>query len=392
MSGNDRPRLLFLITTSDFGGSESFLLRLVRGIDRDRFDVSVGSLCPPGRTAREIESLGVPVWSLDMDRKARPLEMLGAVRALARRFDEDRIDLVQSLLYRANVLAALARRFSKRKPALVTGQRSLIPTGRSLDFLAQKWTRNWADRVVAVSEAVRRELLDTERIAPEKVVVIQNGIDVERFAPGTPEERRAARAAWGVTDDQAVVGAVGRIHAPKGLVHLVDAVALARESDPRIVLVLAGDGPEADVETLDAKIAEHDLGEHVRRLGYVEEPGPLYAGFDIYALPSLKEGSPNALLEAMGRGCASVASSVGGVPEAAVDEESGLLVPPADPRALADAVLRLAGDPALRDRLGQAARQRVVERFDLGAMVRAHESLYSAIRASNRLHHPRPNP
>ncbi|MEM8932589.1 MAG: glycosyltransferase [Acidobacteriota bacterium] len=382
MSRGARPHVRFVITTSDFGGSESFLSRLVRGMDRQRFDLSVCSLCPPGRVAQEIEALGIPVSTLGMARRAKPLQMLAAVRTLARRVDRDGVDLVQSLLYRANVLSAVACRWSRSKPKLVTGQRSLIPTGRSLDFLAQKWTRDWADRVVAVSEAVRTELLDTESIASDKVVVIQNGIDVERFAPGTAEERAAARAAWNVADDQLVIGAVGRIHGPKGLPHLVDAFALARRQDPRLILVLAGDGPASDVEALDAKILEHELGEHVRRLGYVKAPGPLYAGFDLYALPSLKEGSPNALLEAMGRGCASIASAVGGVPEAAVDGESGLLVPPADPPALAEAISRLAGDPELRRRLGEAARSRIVERFDLGTMIRSHEALYSGLLAA----------
>lgn len=381
---DSRHRLLFVITTSDFGGSESFLERLVRGLDRERFELSVCSLCPPGRIGERIAGLGIPVSSLGMAKKAKPVEMLKAVPRLARLFEEQRIDLVQGLLYRANVLCAVARgwpRLGRKhpKPLLVTGQRSLIPTGRSLDFQAQKLTRSWADRVVAVSEAVREELLATERIAPERVVVIQNGIDLGRFTLPEPGERQAARASWDLEEDAIVVGAVGRLHGPKGVRHLVEALALARQRDPRLVLVLAGDGPEE--EALRTQVRESGLEPHVRFLGFQKDPRPLYPGFDIYALPSLAEGSPNALLEAMGRGCASVASNVGGVPEAAVDGESGLLVPRADPGALAEALLRLAKDGELRARLARAARQRVEDRFDIRRMIRAHEELYSKLLA-----------
>ncbi|MCG8462411.1 MAG: glycosyltransferase, partial [Holophagales bacterium] len=306
-----KHRLLFLITTSDFGGTESFLERLVSGLDRDRFELSVCSLCPPGRIAQRIEELGIPVLDLGMHPRARPMEMLLAVPRLSKLFRCLGIELVQSLLYRANVLAAFAvRSMGRSRPVLVTGQRSLIPGGRSLDFRAQQLTRSWADRVVAVSEAVRRELLATERVAPEKVEVIQNGIDLHRFPLPAAGERDRARAAWDLDPGAIVVGAVGRLHGPKGVSHLVRALALARREDPRLVLVLAGDGPEQ--ENLERQVEAQDLREHVRFLGFRSDPRPLYPGFDVYALPSLAEGSPNALLEAMGRGCACVASNVGG--------------------------------------------------------------------------------
>ncbi|MEM9598372.1 MAG: glycosyltransferase [Acidobacteriota bacterium] len=371
-----KRRLLFVITTTDFGGTESFLLRLISGLDRDRFDPVVCSLCPPGRIGGMLEDLGVTVETLGMAPRAHPLGMLAGAWRLARLMDRCGAELVQSLLYRANVLAALARPLARplgsRRPALVTGQRSLIPAGRGKDALAQRWTRGWADRVVAVSEAVRRELLTTESVEPERVVVIQNGIDLEHFRPGG--DRAAARSAWNLPADAVVVGAVGRLHGPKGVVHLVDAVDLGRRRGLPLVLVLAGSGPEE--ESLRRKVEAQGLGEHVRFLGYVRDPRPLFPGFDLYALPSLAEGSPNALLEAMGCGCACVASAVGGVPEAVVDGESGLLVPHADPEALADAIVRLAAELDLRRQLGDAARRRVEDRFDLKDMVRHHEALY----------------
>lgn len=379
-------RMLFVITTCDFGGSESFLHRLVSGMDRDAFEIEVCSLCPPGRVAQQIEELGIKVSTLNMDARAKPVEMLGGTGRLARlfsrSFDGRGAHGVQCLLYRANVLGALSRPlcrlFLRRPPFLVTGQRSLIPTGRSLDFRAQQATRNWADRVVAVSRAVKDELHETEIIADEKVVVIQNGIDLSRFSPPEDGEREKARAEWNIGPNTLVIGAVGRFHGPKGLKFLVEAFQSGLRRFPDRVLVLAGDGPDA--EDLKAQVERLGLTEKVRFLGFQKDPRPLFPGFDIYVLPSLKEGSPNALLEAMGRRCACVASAVGGVPEALEHEKSGLLVPPGDPGALGDGLALLADDAELRSRYAAAARTRVEEYFDLKKMIRSHEALYRSLR------------
>lgn len=368
-------KILFVITTSDFGGTESYLLRLVAGLDRKVFEPIVLSLCPAGRIGREIAGLGIRVESFEMAAKPKPHQMLNGIWRLWRFVRREKIELVQALLYRANVMAAAALKLPGCRAPLVTGQRSLIPAGRGRDARLQRWTRGWAAKVVAVSQAVERELLATESIAPGKVVVIQNGIDLARFRIDPEEEirrRAAARASWGIAEEKIVVGAVGRLHGPKGLKYLIEAFAQAVKQNPRLELVIAGDGPER--EALEKQAA--DLGTQVHFLGYQADPIPLYPGFDLYVLPSLAEGSPNALLEAMAAGKASIASRVGGVPEAAEDGQSGILVEPVDPAALARAILDLAANPERRKELGLAARIRVEQEFDLEKKVRQHEALY----------------
>lgn len=378
-----RHRILFVITTSDFGGTESYLLRLVSGLDRGAFEPVVLSLCPAGRIGREIAAHGIRVESFGMAQKPRPRQLLAAVWRLRRFLSREQIGLVQSLLYRANVIAAAAVKLPGRRVPLVTGQRSLIPAGRGRDALLQRLTRGWADRVVAVSEAVAAELRATEKIESGQVVVIQNGIDLARFDLSEAEEQRrrqAARAAWGAGEGDLVVGAVGRLHPPKGLEYLVQAYALAKSEEPRLKLVIAGDGPEREnLENL-----ARDRRVEVRFLGYQADPIPLYPGFDIYALPSLAEGSPNALLEAMACARPSIASRVGGVPEAAIDGESGLLVEPRNAPALAKALLDLARDPKRREALGKAARARVEAEFDLARKIQQHQDLYRALISPNR--------
>ncbi len=373
-----RHRILFVITTSDFGGTESYLLRLVSGLDRQAFEPIVLSLCPAGRIGREIAALGMRVESFGMAARPKPHQLLAAVWRLRRFLRREKIELVQALLYRANVVAATAVKLAGRRIPLVTGQRSLIPAGRGRDALLQRFTRGWADKVVAVSQAVAAELAATEKIDPGKVLVIQNGIDLERFRIGADEEkqrRETARQAWGASENDLVVGAVGRLHGPKGLEYLVQAFALAKSEEPRLRLVIAGDGPER--ENLENLARDRRI--EVLFLGYQTDPIPLYPGFDIYALPSLAEGSPNALLEAMACGRPAIASRVGGVPEAAIDGESGILVEPRNPAALAKALLDLAKDPPRRNALGRAARERVEADFDLAKKVDQHQDLYRAL-------------
>ncbi len=367
-------RVLYVITTSDFGGGESFLERLVERLDRRRVSPRVCSLCPAGRAGRRIAAAGVPVASLGMSARPRGGELAAGALALARQIDAEGIDLVHGLLYRANAVAALACRLARRRPPMVWGQHSVLSTEGRGTALAARWTRPLATRVVAVAGALRDEVVARGRIPPGRVVVIGNGVDVERFVPADGGERRRA---LGLAPADVVVGGVGRLAPEKGFAVLVEAVALARAAGAPLALVLAGDGPERGA--LERLAARRRIGGSVRLLGFDAAPEALYPAFDIFALPSLEEGSPLALLEAMACGRAAVATPVGGVAEIVEPERSGLLVEAGSAAALAGALRRLAADADWRRELGAAARRRAVESFDLAAMVRRHESLYLSL-------------
>jgi glycosyltransferase involved in cell wall biosynthesis len=178
----------------------------------------------------------------------------------------------------------------------------------------------------------------------------------------------------GLEPNAIVVGGVGRMSPEKGFHHLVESVALARAQGPNLDLVFAGDGPER--HRLERDTRTLGLEGHVHFLGVQQDPRPVYAAMDVFALPSLEEGSPNALLEAMACGRAVVATRVGGVPEIVEHERSGLLVEPGSPPVFAVALKRLAIDPVLRQRLAHAATRRVRERFDISRMVAKHAALY----------------
>jgi L-malate glycosyltransferase len=365
--------VLFVITSSDFGGTESFLLQHVRGLDKARFQPIVVSLRPCGHAARQIAELGIDVSSLEMSSQPKMREMLAAIRGLANCIDEAGVDVVHSLLYRANVLAAIAARWSSARPVVVAGQRSLTAFGGASALRGARWTRRWCHRVVAVSEEVRRALIEREHCDPGRIVVIENGVDCARFKPREPDE---VRRALGIRTAALVIGAIGRLDSKKGFHDLIAAVGRVRAESP-VHLVLVGDGPER--ERLEAQACATGLDGRARFLGHRGNVEDLYSAFDVFVLPSYEEGSPNVLLEAMASGCPVVATAVGGIPAILGDPPAGRLVAPGDPDELAAALEDLLRDSATRLRLGEMARRRVKERYEIDGVIQRHEELYLSL-------------
>ncbi len=372
-AGGAPRNILLVITTSDFGGTESFLANLALGLDRTRFAPTVCSLCPLGRAGERIAAGGTPVLTLGMASGARPFELVSGVVALARMLDRLEIDLVQGLLYRANMMAALSGRLARRPVTVVAGQRSLTPMTGHRAALGVRWTRRLARATVAVSEAVKAEIVASEGLHSDRVAVIGNGVDHRRFRPG---DSAAARARLGLDSASLLIGGVGRLAAAKGFEHLIEAIAAASGSR-RIELVLVGDGPRR--QALEALARRLGIADRVRFPGRLGDLERIYPAFDIFVLSSLREGSPNVLFEAMSCGLAAIATEVGGVPEIVEHEDSALLVPPADQGALTAAIRRLAKDPLLRNRLGARARARVEAELTIEKMVERHEALYEQL-------------
>jgi glycosyltransferase involved in cell wall biosynthesis len=372
-------RVLFLITTTDFGGTESILLELVRRMRGRGLELEVCSLCPPGQIGREMQEMGVRTTTLGMAPDASFTELAkGAIR-LARILDERQIDLAQTFLYRANVVGAIAAKLARRKPALISSQRSLNPAGFHTAARAVRWTRRFSDLVVTVSSAVREEVLATEKTHPEKVVVIRNGVDTTLFAP---RDGTAMRASLGMADSALVVGGVGRLATVKGFAHLIKATALARQRGVEMETVLVGDGPLRP--SLEKLAEDLQIAQHVHFLGMRRDLPELYAAMDVFALPSIQEGSPNALMEAMACGKPVLASPVGGVPEIIEDRRTGLLVAPAEPERWADAIERLESSPQLRNELAANARNNALDSLDIELTVAQHADLYKRTIQSRR--------
>ena len=260
-----------------------------------------------------------------------------------------------------------------------------------------RWSLPSATRVITVCDAFAKELSRTG-VRSDRIAVCHNSVAALRQV--TDKERQGLRSKLGLADDERIVLTVGRLSREKGHSDLVDALPLLRKSNPELKfkLLVVGEGPERG--RLERAVEGTALSTRVLFIGHAEDIAPYYALADVLALPSHSEGSPNVLLEAMAAEVPVVATSVGGVPEMALAEESALLVPPHEPRLLANALHRLLSSPELAQTLRANASARVASHFShqsyAESLIRIYQEIVSEPRAvargtspnSSRIHGP----
>jgi sugar transferase (PEP-CTERM/EpsH1 system associated) len=364
--------VLHLITELDTGGAQTALLRLLTGLDRDRFSSTVACLYNgDGAVAQRIRALGVPVTDLGMTAKWR----WDALWRLCRLLRREHPTILHTWMFHANFAGRIVGRLA-RVPIVVTSRRNVNIGGTLREFL-NRWTARLADRVIAVCEMARQAEIERARVSPDKVVTIHNGVDTREFVALDARAATRARRAFGIPAGAPLVGAAGRLHRQKGFADLITALAQVRERFPAVRLLLVGDGELRG--DLEAHAQALGLSEVVVFAGLRTDIPEILAGLDLFALPSLWEGLPNVVLEAMAAGLPVAATAVGGTPEIVVDGVTGILVPPQDPEVLAQAITRLLGDPGLRHRMGQAGQERVAQRFTVERMVEQTERLYERL-------------
>jgi len=279
-------------------------------------------------------------------------------------------------VFHANLTWPLACRYGlvaatlARVPAVVATVHSHVevPFSRS-DIAKQALIAAGVDRYIAVSRDMRRHLIDTFHVPARKIEVVHNGISCEPF--NMPHDPQSCDSLTG--SKRPLVLTVARLDAQKGHRYLLEAARLL----PGVQFALAGDGPErADLEEEARRL---DVSEQVAFLGNRRDIPDLLACCDVFALPSLFEGLPIAVLEAMAAGKPVVATATGGTNEAVVAGKTGLMVPPRDPEALAAAIRTLLCDPARAARLAAAGRERVEKEFSLAEMVRRTTGIYERL-------------
>jgi glycosyltransferase involved in cell wall biosynthesis len=233
----------------------------------------------------------------------------------------------------------------------------------------------FAGRLVTVSEANKRFLTEQVGIPSKRIEVIPNGVPVDVSAPAATLS--ALRDSLNIEPHHKVVGAVGSLYPIKGHRYLIDAMPAVLSRFPQTVCVIVGQGGLR--EELEALASRLGIAQHLRLLGHREDVHDLLSICDMFVLPSLSEGMPLALLEAMAAGLPAVATRVGGVTEVVDDGKTGLLVPAEDSGALAASIVNLLDNPLLAKELGEAARHVAASRFSLAGMVRAYEGIYSEL-------------
>lgn len=363
-----RLRLLQITHDLDLGGLQQVIYNLCRTLDRSRFDISVLCLREKGLFANDVEALGIPVYLLEQ--KERGADYF-AFRKVAKLLRELRIDVIHTHNTQPFFDGTMA--------AMLAGVRTVIHTDHArafpdkLRYMVAEWAMAlYAYRVVGCSEHTSRQLRRYEKIPERKIVTIPNGIDGSRFE--LTIDRQAKRRELGIHEQGSVIGLAVRLSDQKGITFLLQAMPRILAKHPDTTLLIAGDG---DLRMdLEREAQELGIASRVKFCGPRKDIPELLKLLDFYVLPSKWEGLPMVILEAMAAGCPVVATDVGGNSTAVVNGVTGALVPPQDPAALADAVIRLLDSPELQKRYAENGKNRFRERFSAETMARQYEHLY----------------
>lgn len=364
MSAPARLRVLYVVGNFVAGGAERHLLEMWRRIDRTRFEVEIACIRAEGMFLPEVRRLGLPVRDLGIGRRLYGPGGLRGLLRLVHHVLRFRPHVMHGYLFGPNLLAALAGRIAG-VPVVVVAKRNVDAFESPRQIAVQRLAARLATHVTAVSEAVAETVVDLG-VPRGRITVIPNGVDADRF--GEPS--------YAAGNGAAVIGSVGCLAPRKDYATLLEALALLDRRGLEWRADLVGDGPER--ERLEGRARSLGLEHRVRFLGERDDVEALLPTFDVFVLSSREEGIPNALLEAMAAGRPAVATAVGGTPEVMQADAQGWLVPPARPEALAAALEEAIRDRAEAERRGRAARRRVLEEMDIGAMVRRHEAFYLA--------------
>jgi glycosyltransferase involved in cell wall biosynthesis len=365
--------ILFTIPNFVTAGSGRALVNVASRLDRSRFAPAIGILRRGGELEREIEAARIPLLDLPFTVAAKPYVTLpGRAACAARGFRSHGFVLWHSYHYTDDYTEPLIARLS--------GSRYWVFTKKNMGWGSRAWSLRslLATRIAAQNSDMSRQFFNT-RWLREKVRPLPRGVDTVKFRP-VVERRLRLRESLGLADGTVVVGCAAHLVPVKGHPTLIDAVARV----PGVRLLLAGNLHDPEYHAaLVARCAGLGVGDRVHFLGDVKDVPAFLAELDVFVLPTWAkwrmEGSPVALLEAMASGLPCVATDIPGSRDLVDSGRSGLLIPPEDPDALAEALLELAGSPERRRVLGEAARDRAVGHFSIEKEVAAHESLYAEL-------------
>jgi len=358
-------KILHLTTDSRIGGTEKNIISLVTRLNRDRYENIVVALLPGGELVERLRGYGIEAECLGMRNKFD----LSVIFKLFGILKKRKIDILHTYLFHANILGRIVGRLAK-VPVVISSLR--VTEKRRYHLWLDRLTNRMVDAETCVCEAVRNYTIEKAKIRPDKLVTIPNGIDGEEYPRRIALDNK--KKELDIASDSSILGTVGRLHEQKGQVYLLRAMPTILRKYPKTVLLVVGDGPlRGKLKSLCFKL---QINESVKFLGFRKDIKELMALMEVFILPSLWEGMPNVLLEAMALGKPVVATRVGGAEELIENGRTGLLVPPFAGEDLAEAIVTILAREDKGRELGETAKRELVRRFPPEAMVEETEKLY----------------
>ncbi|HEX7976998.1 MAG TPA: glycosyltransferase, partial [Gemmatimonadaceae bacterium] len=375
-SSGDPIRVVYCIDNMKVGGTELNAVRTAERLDRSRFALSVVCIHTDGPLMARYQDAGIPVHPLPMTSLLGP-QAAGQALKLIRLFRREQTDIVHSHDAYTSVFATMCARMAGVRGVIASRRSWHSPHLQGRILRANRFAYRFADRVVGNSPSVSGLVESEGGVPASRIVTIPNFLDPQSFDPLTDASRRSLLDQLGVPADAFVVGIVARLSVVKDHATMLRALVELLPEIPNLHCVLVGEGPERG--PIEALARELRIEGRVHLAGERPQIPNLHGLFDVSVLCSTTEAFPNSVLEAMAAARPVVATDVGGTPDAVRQGTTGLLVPPSDPSRLAGAIARLHAEPALRTKLGTAARSAALSGYSASAVIRQVEALYTSL-------------
>ncbi len=387
----NKIRLCYVLTPIEFGGLEKVSLTFLQNIDRDRFDIDLVVLIRPwegeGIFVKKIEKEGYPIFRIPVALYPRNkgedyFRVLRAFHNLFSFLKQKSFDLVHAHGYFADIIGLPAARLL-RIPFISTCHGWIsndikLKAYDELDF----FILHFADKIIAVSENIKKLLIE-HGIKERKIEVIYNATGFKIDADVSKKNRLAKRSSLNINNNECVLGYVGRLSPEKGLAYLIEAISILLNSGISLKLLLIGDGSQRN--ELESIVKKKSLTSSVIFTGFQNDIENWIPAMDIFILPSLTEGSPISILEAMAYGIPVIASAVGGVSELIESWKDGILVMPCKPDEIAKAVIALHVDIVLRNKIAEAGQDKLRLKYDIKNWINRIQSQYLDVIAQHKL-------
>ncbi|MFX0207099.1 MAG: glycosyltransferase [Candidatus Hodarchaeota archaeon] len=357
-----------------YGGSELHLLQIARKLDRNKFNPIIFPLRSAKDLIRRFTDFNIPTEECNIKRFYTLAGIKAALR-ITKIIKKKNVKIIQTFHSDSDIFGTVLGTFLG-VPVIISSRRDMGDWSRKKrHIIAYKAIRYFVDKIVVVSNAVGDRIKSLENVHRDKVITIYNGVDLDYFNQSIRKDE--VKKNLGLYPNHKVVCMIGNLRPIKGHEYFLQAASSILSDFREVQFMIVGEGPLLeDLEKLTNKLGLH---QKVLFLGKTNDIREILSVTDVSVLSSLSEGFSNTILESMSMGKPVVATRVGGNPEAVIDGATGLLVPPRDPNALANAVVKLLKNPELADQFGIMSKGRVREYFSLDGMIANMQGLYESL-------------
>ncbi|PKO19541.1 glycosyltransferase family 1 protein [candidate division BRC1 bacterium HGW-BRC1-1] len=382
-----RPVRVLQMCAVDFTVRQ-FLVPLVERLQRDGYQVSVA--CSRGPHFEELIARGIDMRENPVARSGNVFRHARSLWNTYRLLRRERFDVIHVHTPVAALIGRLAARLGGVPVKIYTAHGfyfhdQMSGLARNAHIWLEKFGAVCGDYILTVSDEDRSTAIKLGIAKPDRIETILNGIDTRHFDPDrfSSDEQPKVRTQWGIPPHAPVAGMVGRLVREKGFFEFFEAAARVIQKFPEARFLVVGDvlpsDYDANRDAMRARIEGLGLKERIIFTGLIQDTAPALSIMDVFCLPSYREGMPVSLLEAMAMGSACVATDIRGCREEIVDGESGYLIPTKESQPLADRICDFFGSPDLARRMGYAARQRVLDHFDIDKILDHQSAIYERL-------------